>query len=55
MYFSHRLSSATTADQIIVLKNGQLIENGIHSELMALKGDYYTLFTTQAERYMESV
>jgi ABC-type multidrug transport system fused ATPase/permease subunit len=51
IFVSHRLSSATTADQIIVLKNGELIENGVHSELMALKGDYYTLFTTQAERY----
>ena len=55
IFVSHRLSSATTADQIIVLKNGELIENGVHSELMALKGDYYTLFTTQAERYKESV
>ena len=53
IFVSHRLSSATTADQIIVLKNGELIENGVHSELMALKGDYYTLFTTQAERYLE--
>lgn len=53
IFVSHRLSSATSADQIIVLKNGELIENGVHSELMALKGDYYTLFTTQAERYLE--
>lgn len=53
IFVSHRLSSATTADRIVVLKDGALIEMGVHSELMSLKGDYYTLFTTQAERYKE--
>ncbi|MBQ9116408.1 MAG: ABC transporter ATP-binding protein [Clostridia bacterium] len=52
IFVSHRLSSATTADQIVVLKNGCLVENGTHSELMELRGDYYTLFSTQANRYV---
>lgn len=52
VFVSHRLSSATTADKIIVLKNGSVVELGTHLELMALKGDYHTLFTTQADRYI---
>lgn len=52
VFVSHRLSSATTADKIIVLKEGSVVEMGTHLELMALEGDYYTLFTTQADRYI---
>lgn len=52
IFVSHRLSSATVADQVIVLENGQVIENGTHLELMALEGKYHKLFTTQAERYL---
>ena len=54
IFVSHRLSSATTADTIIVLKDGALIEYGSHAELMAKKGEYYTLFYTQAKRYITS-
>ena len=52
IFVSHRLSSATVADQIIVLEDGQVIENGTHAELMAMEGKYHKLFTTQAERYI---
>ncbi len=52
IFVSHRLSSATIASKIIVLKNGQLIENGNHRELMALNGEYARLFSTQAKRYI---
>ena len=54
IFVSHRLSSATTANKIIVLKNGEIIEMGTHKELMALGGEYYTLFSTQARRYISS-
>ena len=54
IFVSHRLSSATTADKILVLEYGQLIESGTHKELMAAKGKYYELFSTQAKRYIES-
>ncbi len=54
VFVSHRLSSATTADKIFVLEYGELIEEGNHSELMAKKGRYYELFSTQASRYIES-
>ena len=53
IFVSHRLSSATVADLIIVLENGCVIESGNHRQLMERKGKYYTLFTTQAKRYME--
>ncbi|MBE6559902.1 MAG: ABC transporter ATP-binding protein [Ruminococcaceae bacterium] len=54
IFVSHRLSSATTASKIVVLEYGQKVEEGTHTELMELKGKYYTLFTTQAQRYIES-
>ncbi len=53
IFVSHRLSSATMADQIIVLENGCLIEKGTHTELMQMKGKYCKLFSTQAKRYLE--
>ena len=33
--------------------SGRIVEEGSHSELMAKKGKYEQLFTTQAERYLE--
>ncbi len=51
VFVSHRLSSATTADVVVVLENGEIVESGTHKELMELKGKYYALFTTQASRY----
>ena len=55
IFVSHRLSSATTADKIIVLKDGMLIEEGNHAQLMRAQGEYYTLFSTQAKRYMAPI
>ncbi len=52
LFVSHRLSSATVANKIFVLENGKLIECGDHKTLMEQKGKYYTLFTTQAKRYI---
>ena len=52
LFVSHRLSSATTADKIIVLKDGEIIEVGDHKTLMASGGEYSRLFTAQASRYL---
>lgn len=54
VFVSHRLSSATTADKIIVLEYGKVIEQGNHQQLMERKGAYYQLFSMQAERYLSS-
>ena len=54
VFVSHRLSSATIADQILVIENGCLIEKGSHRELMDLGGKYHELFTTQSKRYINS-
>ena len=51
-FVSHRLSSATIASKILVLEYGELVEEGNHAELMQKKGIYYSLFTTQANRYI---
>ena len=52
IFISHRLSSATIADTILVMEDGKIVEKGNHEELMAMKGKYYTLFSTQAARYV---
>lgn len=52
IFISHRLSSATIADTILVMEDGRIVEKGSHAELMALRGKYYELFSTQAARYV---
>lgn len=46
---AHRLSTVKNADQIIVLKNGEIIEFGKHNELVNKKTDYYNLVRNQLE------
>ncbi len=53
IFVSHRLSSATVASKIIVLENGELVEEGTHKELMEKGGRYAELFSTQARRYID--
>lgn len=51
MLISHRLSSITLADKILVLNDGHIIEQGTHKELMEQNGEYARLFNLQAEKY----
>ncbi|WP_259392296.1 hypothetical protein [Paenibacillus thiaminolyticus] len=48
---SHRLSSCRHADRIIVLRDGRIIEEGSHEELIRREGEYAQMFTSQAKRY----
>jgi ATP-binding cassette, subfamily B, bacterial len=43
---AHRLSTIKTADRIIVIENGQLLEDGSHEELLSSRGRYYELYNS---------
>lgn len=43
---AHRLSTITSADKIVVIHDGKMIEQGTHSELLARRGMYYELYRT---------
>lgn len=45
---AHRLSTIQHADRIIVIENGEIIEEGIHSELINFKGTYKKLYELQS-------
>ena len=44
---AHRLSTIRSADQILVVESGQIIERGTHSELLAMEGRYKQLYDKQ--------
>ena len=44
---AHRLSTIQSADVILVVHDGKIIEQGSHAELMSLNGAYYDLYTRQ--------
>ncbi|NUR92004.1 MAG: ABC transporter ATP-binding protein, partial [Nonomuraea sp.] len=48
---SHRFSTVHMADHIVVLGDGELVEQGTHDELMAAGGRYASLYATQANAY----
>ncbi len=43
---AHRLSTITSADKIVVIHDGKIVEQGIHAELLANQGMYYGLYKT---------
>lgn len=53
LYISHRLSSATLSDKIIVIDGGEIIQEGTHKSLMECEGQYKRMFTLQASSYMD--
>ncbi len=47
LVIAHRLSTIQNADRIIVIKDGRIIEEGTHEELLSLDGEYETLYNMQ--------
>ncbi|GAA4836929.1 ABC transporter ATP-binding protein [Luteimicrobium xylanilyticum] len=54
LFVSHRFSTVRSADRILVLEAGRLVEQGSHDELMALDGRYAELFRLQAAAYNDA-
>ena len=52
LFISHRLSSVKDADEVFMLENGTVIEQGTHRQLMAMGGKYCEMFTKQAQNYL---
>ena len=48
-FITHRLSTVRPADKIVLMDQGAVMEIGNHQELMALRGWYYSLFTSQSQ------
>lgn len=46
---AHRLSTVRNADQLVVVKNGRIVETGTHEELIARQGAYWHLVKNQLE------
>lgn len=46
---AHRLSTIRNADQILVVQDGEVVEQGSHAELMEQKGHYYQMYRAQFE------
>jgi ATP-binding cassette, subfamily B, bacterial len=53
LVISHRFSTVRTADRIVVLAEGRVVEHGDHESLMAEVGLYADLFTLQASGYLD--
>lgn len=54
IFISHRLSTTRFADRILMMANGQIIEQGSHEQLMKLNGKYAEMFNKQAEKYLQT-
>jgi ATP-binding cassette subfamily B protein len=54
LLISHRFSTVRTAERIVVLHEGRVVETGSHEELVAQRGVYAKLFELQARGYQET-
>lgn len=52
IFISHRLSTTRIADRIIMLENGQIVEQGTHQELLNQNGKYAQMWKVQAGAYI---
>lgn len=54
LFISHRLASTQFCDRILVLKEGEIIEEGTHLQLLKQKGVYAEMFALQSQYYKEA-
>ena len=54
IFISHRLSTTRMAEQIYMMEQGRIIEEGNHEELLARGGRYAEMFVKQAEKYQKT-
>lgn len=54
IFISHRLSSATMADRVYMFENGEIIEQGTHSDLLAMNAKYADMWHKQADTYADA-
>ncbi len=52
---AHRLSTIRNADQVLVVDDGRILERGTHDSLLAARGAYYDLYTSQFRRRAEAL
>lgn len=52
---AHRLSTVLAADEILVLRDGEIVERGRHEELLKLDGTYTELYETQFKRALQKM
>ncbi len=52
---AHRLSTIRSADQVLVINDGQIIERGTHRSLLARRGFYYNLYMSQFKGHVDPV
>ncbi len=50
---AHRLSTIRNADQVLVIQDGQIVERGTHTSLLAAEGVYHGLYMSQFRRQVE--
>jgi len=50
---SHRLSTIAHADEIVVLKDGAIVERGAHTELLMRRAQYFDLWCAQSHPHLE--
>jgi subfamily B ATP-binding cassette protein MsbA len=55
LIITHRLSSITDADQIVVMKHGKVVEQGTHKELLKLRKEYHKLYNKELKEANDSV
>ena len=54
IFISHRLSSVTMADRVYLFENGEIIEQGTHSELLSMNGKFADMWHKQADTYADA-